>query len=60
VLFKGATGKVAFDDNGDRMFAEYDIINVQEDQRLVSVGKYFFHQVSSKIELNAKISNFCQ
>jgi glutamate receptor ionotropic, NMDA 1 len=45
VLFKGATGKVAFDDNGDRMFAEYDIVNVQEDQRQASVGKYFFNQV---------------
>ncbi|XP_059473836.1 glutamate [NMDA] receptor subunit 1 [Neocloeon triangulifer] len=51
VLFKGATGKVAFDDNGDRMFAEFEIINVQEDQRLVSVGRYFFHQDLDRMSL---------
>ncbi|CAB3376005.1 Hypothetical predicted protein [Cloeon dipterum] len=51
VLFKGATGKVAFDDNGDRMFAEYDIINVQEDQKQVSVGRYFFHRDLDRMSL---------
>ena len=30
VLKEGLTGKVAFDENGDRINAEYDIINVQE------------------------------
>lgn len=38
----GFTGKVAFDDNGDRIFAEYDIINIQENGDQVSVGRYFY------------------
>ncbi|KAF4525166.1 hypothetical protein B566_EDAN014757 [Ephemera danica] len=43
VLLNGRTGKVAFDDNGDRIFAEYDVVNVQgEQQNQVSVGRYFF------------------
>jgi ionotropic glutamate receptor NMDA 1 len=46
VLLNGLTGKVAFDDNGDRIFAEYDVVNVQIDQRKVSVGRYFFSNVS--------------
>uniref|UniRef100_A0A7R9B3P7 Glutamate [NMDA] receptor subunit 1 n=1 Tax=Timema shepardi TaxID=629360 RepID=A0A7R9B3P7_TIMSH len=35
VLLNGTTGKVAFDDSGDRINAEYDIVNVQ-DSHLVS------------------------
>lgn len=45
VLLNGATGKVAFDDNGDRINAEYDVVNVQDKKRLVPVGKYFYNQV---------------
>ena len=30
LLLNGATGKVAFDNNGDRKYPEYDIYNVQE------------------------------
>lgn len=45
VLLNGQTGKVAFDDNGDRIFAEYDVVNVQEEQVQVSVGRYFFSNV---------------
>lgn len=46
VLLNGATGKVAFDDNGDRINAEYDIVNVISDKRMVPVGKYFYANVS--------------
>ncbi|XP_078045066.1 glutamate ionotropic receptor NMDA type subunit 1 isoform X3 [Augochlora pura] len=42
VLPNGTTGNVAFDDNGDRIFAEYHIINIQEKGERVSVGKYFY------------------
>jgi hypothetical protein len=44
-LENGATGNVAFDDNGDRINAEYDIINVQN-QTQISVGQYHYSNVS--------------
>jgi len=42
---------VAFDDNGDRIFAEYDIVNIQytgldNNKTQVSVGQYFYPAVS--------------
>ncbi|CAG0921507.1 unnamed protein product, partial [Notodromas monacha] len=43
-LVHGYTGKVAFDENGDRKNAEYDVINVQDKGAKVSVGKYSFSQ----------------
>ncbi|XP_017884037.1 glutamate [NMDA] receptor subunit 1 isoform X2 [Ceratina calcarata] len=50
-LPNGKTGKVAFDDNGDRIFAEYDIINIQENNR-VSVGQYFYPPNGMKMTLS--------
>lgn len=50
VLLYGLTGRVAFDDNGDRIFAEYDIINIQNtgpNRMQVSVGQYFYPTVSN-------------
>jgi len=51
VLPQGSTGRVAFDDNGDRIFAEYDIVNIQytgpdNNKTQVSVGQYFYPAVS--------------
>lgn len=46
VLLNGATGKVAFDDNGDRIFAEYEIINVIEKKEHKAVGHYYYNVVS--------------
>jgi ABC-type branched-subunit amino acid transport system substrate-binding protein len=43
-LVNGSTGNVAFDDNGDRINAEYDIINVQN-QTQISVGQYHYSNV---------------
>lgn len=43
---RGETGQVAFDDNGDRIYAEYDVINVLEKQHKKIVGKYFYDNVS--------------
>lgn len=37
---------MAFDDNGDRIFAEYDIVNIQRNNKKVSVGQYFYNAVS--------------
>lgn len=36
---------MAFDDNGDRMFAEYEVINVRDHQRKKIVGKLFYDAV---------------
>ena len=46
VLTSGRTGRVAFDDNGDRLFSEYDIVNVQNRGPPVDVGKFFYSKVS--------------
>lgn len=53
MLKDGLTGKVAFDDHGDRINAEYDIINVQEvnesgivHKKEVAVGQFVFNKVS--------------
>jgi len=43
-LENGSTGNVAFDENGDRTNAEYDIINVQN-QTQISVGQYHYSNV---------------
>lgn len=52
VLNYGLTGKVAFDENGDRINAEYDVINVQERNKTgvlrkdhVPVGQYKYNKV---------------
>ena len=46
MLLNGETGKVAFDDNGDRINAEYDVVNVQASGKQFSVGTYFHNSVS--------------
>lgn len=40
----GDTGKVAFDDQGDRINAEYNIANIQKGNQTI-VGQYFFNTV---------------
>jgi hypothetical protein len=47
VLMNGETGKVAFDDQGDRISAEYNIVNIQRKRKQVTVGKFFFNRVRS-------------
>ncbi|KAG6802028.1 NMDA receptor 1 [Apis mellifera caucasica] len=56
-VLSGSTGKVAFDDNGDRIFAEYDIINIQENGDQVSVGRYFYPNGTEKMTLSVNESN---
>lgn len=41
----GHTGKVAFDNNGDRIYAEYDIVNVKQVAMKDAIGKYYFDNV---------------
>ena len=47
----GTTGRVAFDEMGDRIYAEYQVVNVQTDYRSKSpkkavVGNYKYSNVS--------------
>ncbi|CAG9836773.1 unnamed protein product [Diabrotica balteata] len=51
VLINGETGKVAFDDQGDRINAEYNIVNIQRKKKKVVVGKYFFNKELNKMNL---------
>ncbi|XP_031786058.1 glutamate [NMDA] receptor subunit 1 isoform X5 [Nasonia vitripennis] len=50
-LENGATGRVAFDDNGDRIYAEYDVVNSRLSNKFVSVGQYYYSSESSKMKL---------
>ncbi|KAL1131594.1 hypothetical protein AAG570_011208 [Ranatra chinensis] len=51
VLMSGATGKVAFDDNGDRINAEYTVVNVQAPGEHVTVGDYLYHSEQDRMKL---------
>ena len=56
VLENGATGRVAFDSMGDRIFAGYKVVNVRNDPRnnfrkKVEVGDYEFNTETMKMQL---------
>ncbi|CAH1636071.1 unnamed protein product [Spodoptera littoralis] len=53
-LENGATGHVAFDDHGDRVHAEYDMVNVRAQGEHVAVGKYFYFKETQKMRLELK------
>ncbi|XP_014240013.1 glutamate [NMDA] receptor subunit 1 [Cimex lectularius] len=57
VLLTGATGKVAFDDNGDRINAEYDVVNVQAPNRHISVGHYLYNSEQDRMRLKINDNN---
>lgn len=42
---RGETGQVAFDDNGDRIYAEYEVVNTGEDKKNKVVGRFFYDEV---------------
>jgi ionotropic glutamate receptor NMDA 1 len=51
ILPDGTTGRVAFDEMGDRIYAEYQVVNVQKDRQTnfdhkVNVGSYKYSNVS--------------
>lgn len=50
----GHTGKVAFDNNGDRIYAEYDIVNVKQVANKDAIGKYYFDNVNKNSLINKK------
>ncbi|RWS31910.1 hypothetical protein B4U80_10436 [Leptotrombidium deliense] len=49
----GATGRVSFDENGDRLESSYQILNVIDGQ-LVAVGNYTFLKTDSSSEAKSK------
>lgn len=57
VLMNGSTGKVAFDDQGDRINAEYEVINIQSRQRHKPVGRYYFDREHNKMHLTIDEKN---
>ncbi|XP_034243421.1 glutamate [NMDA] receptor subunit 1 isoform X2 [Thrips palmi] len=50
-LLDGQTGKVAFDENGDRVNAEYDVVNIKENQVQEAVGHYLFSREVDRMRL---------
>ncbi|CAB0039693.1 unnamed protein product, partial [Trichogramma brassicae] len=53
----GQTGRIAFDDNGDRIYAEYDILNVKSPRKIESVGQYVYSPDIKKMKLLMSDSN---
>lgn len=53
---RGQTGQIAFDDNGDRMYAEYDVINVHDHQVKKIVGSFHYVAVSKNEQSKVYVS----
>ncbi|XP_066990575.1 glutamate [NMDA] receptor subunit 1-like [Macrobrachium rosenbergii] len=63
VLYNGRTGKVGFDSSGDRIFAEYSVINVLEKSRypyalntFQTVGDFSYDNVTDQMKLSIENS----
>ncbi|KAH9398639.1 Glutamate receptor ionotropic, NMDA 1 [Tyrophagus putrescentiae] len=49
--FNGRSGRISFDESGDRLYSEYEILNTfNRDEN--SVGKYMFDSNENKMKLN--------
>ncbi|XP_074598928.1 glutamate [NMDA] receptor subunit 1-like isoform X2 [Brevipalpus obovatus] len=55
-LSNGATGRVSFDENYDRLESQYSIVNVQQDQ-LVEVGNYTYSDDEFSMQLGLDLNN---
>jgi len=55
-LDNGATGRISFDENNDRLESNYDIMNVV-DGHLYQIGKYGFDKTLNKINLKLNIND---
>ncbi|CAG7836862.1 unnamed protein product [Allacma fusca] len=51
-LLDGETGKVAFDESGDRINAEYHVINVYPRKSLTSIGTYLYSKEKGEMDLS--------
>ncbi|CAG2178659.1 unnamed protein product, partial [Oppiella nova] len=49
--FNGETGRIAFDEFGDRLLSDYDIVNIIEGKE-TTVGTYSFSKNNMKMELH--------
>ncbi|KAK7084640.1 Glutamate receptor ionotropic, NMDA 1 [Halocaridina rubra] len=63
VIYDGETGKVAFDAQGDRIFAEYTLMNVKENKKaqfgsndLQTVGEYSYDMDTDEMQLFINLS----
>lgn len=52
--YNGRSGRITFDDYGDRLFSEYDILNVHNHSEHV-VGKYMFSSLDMKMSLTLMV-----
>lgn len=43
---------MAFDDNGDRIYAEYDVVNVRDHQKMKNVGSFYYDSDKLKMRLS--------
>nr|CAG4640619.1 EOG090X00ST [Eulimnadia texana] len=57
VLLDGVTGKIAFDDNGDRLYSEYEIVNIQEPGHQLYIGQYLYSKFRKQMVLNINESD---
>ncbi|ROT66289.1 hypothetical protein C7M84_015691 [Penaeus vannamei] len=57
VLIDGKTGRVAFDEHGDRTHAEYSIVNVQERRMLAIVGDFLHQEAGDAMNLSLNLSS---
>ncbi|XP_022253390.1 glutamate [NMDA] receptor subunit 1-like [Limulus polyphemus] len=55
-LLYGKTGRVAFDEKGDRLNSEYDIVNIVDGQT-VTAGHYTFSKAQMKMNLKLNINS---
>ncbi|XP_055680763.1 glutamate [NMDA] receptor subunit 1 [Lutzomyia longipalpis] len=54
---RGDTGQVAFDDNGDRIYAEYDVINIRDHQKKKTVGSFYYDADKQRMRLRINDSS---
>lgn len=50
--YNGQSGRIEFDDLGDRLFSEYELLNVHSNNTEVIVGKYIFGPIENKMKLS--------
>ena len=54
--FNGRSGQITFDDSGDRLFSEYEILNIFNNTEQ-SVGKYSFNSNEMKMKLSLSVNS---
>lgn len=55
-LSDGSTGRIAFDERGDRLDSDYDVVNVVNG-RSVGVGHYHYSKESAKMQLSLQVAS---